>query len=495
MFTSTVLTCSAQTELEANAQTAGESLVSFAVNFTDTNGKTTTIKYGTGFFISKGKLLTADKVAIATHDEATQLSSRIAGIADNYQDISKYSYTISITGRSYNGRLIYVRPAKGYAVIDVDVSTVSSIHTVGLGDSDTLQVTSANKSVTSIGFTDDETTYNPRNGIVTGIEKYGINGVDVNCFIHNAVCEADQLTQYIGGPLLDPNGYVVGLNYSMNVADNKAVAISINAIKEDLNNFTDIEYSNAGTTTPGGNTDSDTDSDASVDDSSNTTPAIVTDSNSAATTNKNKLETRDSSDDKDESFLEEHFQVIVIAAAGAAVLILIIVIVVVAGKGKNKNIPFSESIPRSQSGSFPPVVQPPYTSTSAQQPQFVTNGAGAAETSLLSADSNLTTVLSSSVAMASMVKTKTGETVSISRNPFVIGKDTTKATYCIKNNTSVSREHCRIMNTNGTFTIEDINSTNGTFVNGIRLTPRQPIQIHSGDKILIADEEYGFVAK
>jgi len=50
----------------------------------------------------------------------------------------------------------------------------------------------------------------------------------------------------------------------------------------------------------------------------------------------------------------------------------------------------------------------------------------------------------------------------------------------------VSRRHARIMNQNGQFFIEDLGSTNGTFVNrGRRLLPghRQPLQ--SGDEIIV----------
>ena len=48
---------------------------------------------------------------------------------------------------------------------------------------------------------------------------------------------------------------------------------------------------------------------------------------------------------------------------------------------------------------------------------------------------------------------------------------------------NVSREHARIVNKDGTFTIEDLNSQNGTFVNGQRLTARS--QLKHNDRINI----------
>jgi len=50
----------------------------------------------------------------------------------------------------------------------------------------------------------------------------------------------------------------------------------------------------------------------------------------------------------------------------------------------------------------------------------------------------------------------------------------------------VSRRHARIMYENGTYTIEDLGSTNGTFVNrGRRLIPGSAQPIKDGDEIIV----------
>ena len=36
----------------------------------------------------------------------------------------------------------------------------------------------------------------------------------------------------------------------------------------------------------------------------------------------------------------------------------------------------------------------------------------------------------------------------------------------------------------------DMNATNGTFVNGSRISPNQEIRLSSGDRIKLADEEF-----
>ncbi|MEJ5251419.1 MAG: FHA domain-containing protein [Chthonomonadetes bacterium] len=48
---------------------------------------------------------------------------------------------------------------------------------------------------------------------------------------------------------------------------------------------------------------------------------------------------------------------------------------------------------------------------------------------------------------------------------------------------SVSRSHARIIVQNGTVTIEDVGSTNGTFVNGQKLTPQVPVPLADGAEI------------
>lgn len=48
---------------------------------------------------------------------------------------------------------------------------------------------------------------------------------------------------------------------------------------------------------------------------------------------------------------------------------------------------------------------------------------------------------------------------------------------------SVSRSHARITVQNGTVTVEDVGSTNGTFVNGQRLTPQVPVPLTDGAEV------------
>lgn len=57
-------------------------------------------------------------------------------------------------------------------------------------------------------------------------------------------------------------------------------------------------------------------------------------------------------------------------------------------------------------------------------------------------------------------------------------------------NPSISREHCQISLIKGAFYIKDTNSTNGTFLNGQRLSPDEIRPLTNGDKVMFADMEF-----
>ena len=54
----------------------------------------------------------------------------------------------------------------------------------------------------------------------------------------------------------------------------------------------------------------------------------------------------------------------------------------------------------------------------------------------------------------------------------------------------VSRNHCRIVRENGSYMIQDLESTNGTSVNGYTLEPDQKYYLKDGDSLVLADVEF-----
>jgi len=81
--------------------------------------------------------------------------------------------------------------------------------------------------------------------------------------------------------------------------------------------------------------------------------------------------------------------------------------------------------------------------------------------------------------------------IQIQEFPFFIGTLKTKVDYVI-NSRSVSRFHAKLEQEKEHFYLVDLNSTNGTFVNGVRLEPNERKEIALGDAISFADVVYRF---
>lgn len=74
------------------------------------------------------------------------------------------------------------------------------------------------------------------------------------------------------------------------------------------------------------------------------------------------------------------------------------------------------------------------------------------------------------------------QAVLLEKPVFVIGKKQEEADYVLKDN-SVSRVHARILQEDGKVYLEDLNSTNGTFKNGLRLQPYEKRCLEQEDEI------------
>lgn len=81
--------------------------------------------------------------------------------------------------------------------------------------------------------------------------------------------------------------------------------------------------------------------------------------------------------------------------------------------------------------------------------------------------------------------------ISITETPQLIGKDASKVQISISSD-SVSRVHARIQKNGEDYLIEDLCSTNGTWVNGKSIETRVPFALKTGDKVSFADCEYIF---
>ncbi|MGN0317031.1 MAG: FHA domain-containing protein [Lachnospira sp.] len=124
------------------------------------------------------------------------------------------------------------------------------------------------------------------------------------------------------------------------------------------------------------------------------------------------------------------------------------------------------------------------------------NGGDNEATGLLyNEDEEATGLLNESVTRihyASMHRLLTDETFLINKPVFRIGKERSYSDYFVANNNMVSRSHADIISRSGKYYILDLNSKNGTFVNGVPIPAQQEVEIHNGDAIRLANEEFEF---
>ncbi|MDA7518001.1 FHA domain-containing protein [Akkermansiaceae bacterium] len=87
----------------------------------------------------------------------------------------------------------------------------------------------------------------------------------------------------------------------------------------------------------------------------------------------------------------------------------------------------------------------------------------------------------------------TGDRIPLT-DDFTIGRSQ-RSDLLIEENNRVSREHGEIRRENDTFRYFDLNSANGSWINGKRLEPNQAQDLHHGSVIKVASRQFTFCAE
>src|SRR5690606_11742992 len=99
-------------------------------------------------------------------------------------------------------------------------------------------------------------------------------------------------------------------------------------------------------------------------------------------------------------------------------------------------------------------------------------------------DDGATTILTDEFTVTRyLLHVHSGERFDIPEGESVIGK---QADISININSAISRKHAKVVVFDGTVTIEDVGSSNGTKLNGNKIEPHEPEQLMSGDVITFA---------
>lgn len=81
----------------------------------------------------------------------------------------------------------------------------------------------------------------------------------------------------------------------------------------------------------------------------------------------------------------------------------------------------------------------------------------------------------------------------VDKSNYVLGKNPSMVDGAITFNKAISRIHCKITNNNGQFMLTDLDSANGTYVNKVKLVPKQPYTINNGDVIRLANSDFKII--
>ncbi len=92
-----------------------------------------------------------------------------------------------------------------------------------------------------------------------------------------------------------------------------------------------------------------------------------------------------------------------------------------------------------------------------------------------------------------LIRKKTNERIFIDKKTFLIGRQKGVSDYIVSDNSAISRNHARISNQNGNYFLTDENSTNHTYLNGLRIPFDINVKISDGDIIKFANEEFTFI--
>lgn len=107
-------------------------------------------------------------------------------------------------------------------------------------------------------------------------------------------------------------------------------------------------------------------------------------------------------------------------------------------------------------------------------------------------DYDATVAVSTKIPTAYLVHKNSGERVLIAKSYFALGSKAEGSDYQITGNPAVSRKHAAIVNENGVFFLQDLESMNHSYVNDHQLPSGEKSVLRDRDVIRLANEEFVF---
>jgi FOG: FHA domain len=79
--------------------------------------------------------------------------------------------------------------------------------------------------------------------------------------------------------------------------------------------------------------------------------------------------------------------------------------------------------------------------------------------------------------------------LSVDRDEYVIGRSPL-AEGVVPFSVYIGSKHCKILRNGDNFLVVDLDSKNGTYLNGAQLAPQQPYELHNGDCLTLANTDF-----
>lgn len=516
---------------------ASKGVVQVNIIYRDDNNVDNIIGYGSGFLINSDTVLTCDHVIDLGIEDMEWLTEQTGKSEKEVRDRLSYSITVSRDVMVKVSKVVNQSREMDWAILQLEQS-IQGKDTLAIRPSSEVRQTEIVYSIgfplqSSIGqtvptFTSDDVTITEGtvNKVATGhnfvAEIWGLN-VNYDYIQTNVLLNGGNS----GGPMVDEHGNVVGICQSSDAAG-YFYAVAIDQVTTVLDSL-GIDYTKAGepAEVP---TEEATEPEVPEIDKASLESAIAAAEaidgkgytkesfsalqsaldnakavNAKADAAQDEIDQAASALKSAQQSLAEQkgldMKWIIIIAAAVVVIAAVIIIIVVISSKKKKAAKAPANKPAGPATSPIPPQRPPVAPQGMpQQPQGFTPVApvppaagDGGETTVLSSDAGETTILAQNVNGGTLISAK-GDKVTVNAAEFTIGRERSRVNYCISGNTNVGRVHAKIVVRNGQAFLVDLKATNGTFVNGVKCTPMQEVQLKSGDKIAFANEEYTYQA-
>lgn len=493
-------------EVNRDVREARSGVLQIRLWYEDKNGDSDYIGGGSAFLINDDTIVTCHHV-VHVYENSEQYQYVLQKYP-NY-DPSNVKYKVVIRNDvTLDAKLVQESEISDFAILRLE-QPINNRKILSLNTGEV----SETQQVYALGFPDtvaafqNQNTYTYEDVTVEDGRVTKMNESDgVKYVQHSAMLSSG----YSGGPLVNSAGVVIAMNRApvmdntLNVTNNYSVAISeITTILDDMG----IEYTPSGVQ-PEVPTKKTEEKEETTEDQDIAAPDDVEETTAAVDKKEDKEKpVAPEADDEDEDEEDAEGKIlgmskttfIAVVAIVVVVIILIIILIVALGGKKKKAAPPVQQRPMPQQRPVPPsggmnqqpmAPQPPRAPQQYNAPAGYNDGAG--ETTVLNEGAGETTVLGAGAAAGAktVIRLKNGERIVISRPEFLIGKERRRVDYCISDNNSVSRIHAKLVNRNGQLFIIDMGATNGTFVNGTKLSQNQEVRLSAGDRFKLADDEF-----